>query len=277
VARYGFLRTAGPYGHAIIAGMIFAIGYGLNRWLKSGGYWSGNLPLVPISKTRFCQICLIVGSLMTLSRGPWLGAAAGALVVYLGRARNRKQTIAVTILAVLLFGIPLYQAAKSYVWIERGQATSEMQDTAAYRHELIEKYIVIVEERPLWGWGRNNFPQVKGMSSVDNHYLLLALTYGEYVLAFFVAILLWTVIRLVVFCRMHHGAVFPGSIALTLLGCLVTVAVSITTVALFWQSVQLFFLAVGLGEAVTFARMQEEPHGAVEKAAFAFQFTRVMA
>jgi len=174
-------------------------------------------------------------------------------------------------------GFPIYQAAKSYVWIERGQATNEMQDTAAYRHELLEKYIVIVAERPVWGWGRNQFPQVKGMSSVDNHYLLLALIHGECVLALFVAILVCTIIRLAAFCKLHRGRVFPGSLALTLLGCLVTIAVSITTVALWCQAVQLFFLVTGLSEAVMSARTQEQPRCEIQRPSLPFQFRRVMA
>jgi hypothetical protein len=277
VARYGFLRTAGPYGHAIVAGLIFALGYRLNRWLGWGGYWSGKVPFLPISKTRFCQICLVTGSLMTLSRGPWLGAVLAALVVYFGRARNRTQTITIAAFAILLVGMPLYQAAKSYVWIERGQATSEMQDTAAYRHELIEKYIVIVEERPIWGWGRNQFPTVNGMRSVDNHYLLLALTYGEYVLALFVAFQLWTIFRLAIFCKYHRGTSFPGSLALSLLGCLVAVSVSVTTVALFWQAIQLFFLAAGLSEAVMLGQFLEDTGSLTQESILAFQFKRVMA
>jgi hypothetical protein len=277
IARYGFLRPAGPFGHAITDAMILAIGYRMLKWLKWEGYWSGNLPLVPIDKIRFCQIWLIVGSVMTMSRGPWLGAGVGALVVFLGRARHRTQTLVVTGFIILLVGIPTVQVAKSYVWVERNEAASVMEESAAYRHELIQRYISIVEERPVWGWGRNNFPTVNGMQSIDNHYLLLALTYGEYALFLFVAILLCTMIRLILFCRAHHGSVYPGSIGLTLLGCIVTITVSITTVALLWQAVQLLFLITGWSEAVTLRQTREKLHAAVEKLTLPFQFRRVMA
>jgi len=248
--RYSFLRTAGPYGHAIIAGIIFAIAYRLNYWIDRGGYWRTKLPYLPISRTRFCKLWLIAGSIMTLSRGPWLGAGIGALVVGLGRVRNRKQTIAMVTLAILFVGIPLFQATKSYVWVERDQATSQMEETAAYRHELIQKYMVIFEERPVWGWGRNNFPAVDGLTSVDNHYLLLALTSGEYALGLFVAILVWMMGRLTIFCIAHHGTAFPGSIALTFLGIYVTIVISIATVWLGAQTTQLLFLLSGWSEAL---------------------------
>jgi hypothetical protein len=254
VARYGFLRPAGPYGHAILAGLMFAVGYRLTRWLEWGGYWPGNVSALPVSKVRFCQFCLIAGSVMTLSRGPWLAAGIAALVVGLGRARNRRHAIVVTALLILVVGIPFFQMARSYIWVERSQATSEMEETAAYRHELIERYIAIVEERPVWGWGRNNFPTIDGMRSVDNHYLLLALTYGEFVLALFVVIILSEMTRLTRFCASHHGSAFPGSIALTFLGIYFVVVVSIGTVWLGGQTVQLFFLILGWGEGLVLTR-----------------------
>ena len=33
--RYGLARTAGPFGHAILAGIVFLIGFLLQRWLQS--------------------------------------------------------------------------------------------------------------------------------------------------------------------------------------------------------------------------------------------------
>jgi hypothetical protein len=277
IARYGFLRPAGPYGHAIVAGIIFAIGLRLIQWLRWGDYWPGSVPLLPVSKVRFCQLWLVAGLLMTLSRGPWLGAAVGALVVWVGRARNRKRAIVITALVILLAGIPAVQAFKSYVWVQRDEAVSMMEESAAYRHELIEKYITIVQEHPMWGWGRHNFPTVDSMSSIDNHYLLVALTYGEPVLALFVLLLLWIMIRLVLFCRLRHGLIFPGSIALTFLGIYVLITISIGTVWLGAQTVQLLFLISGWSEAlilapVVMSHTQEEPIAA----SHAFKFRRVL-
>jgi hypothetical protein len=274
--RYGVLRPSGPYGHSIIAGLIFAIGYRFTQWLKSGNYWPGTLPVFRISKIRFCGVGLILGSLLTLSRGPWLGAGIAAVVVGIGGARSRKRAIATAVLLMVLVGIPSFQFAKSYVWIEPGQGASEMQESAAYRHALIQKYIVIVQERPMWGWGRNGFPTIDGMVSVDNYYLLLALTSGELVFALFVAILVWIIIRLVAFCHAHHGSVFPGSIALALLGSIIIIALSTTTVALYWQAVQLFFLIVGWSESILLRRVQEKPYRVPEEASPSFQLARVM-
>jgi O-Antigen ligase len=248
--RYGYLRTAGPFSHAILAGIMFGIGFRLVRWLKWGGYWRETFALLPISKASLCQFALIVGSVMTLSRGPWIGTGVGAIVVAFGRVRSRKRAITIAVLGVLFIGIPLFQAGKSYMWVERAQATSVMEETAAYRHELIEKYIEIVEEHPIWGWGRNNFPIVSGMFSIDNHYLLLALISGEPVLALFVAILLWVLCRLTIFCASNHGSTYPGSIAITFLGIYIVIIISIITVWLGAQTAQMLFLVSGWTEAL---------------------------
>jgi hypothetical protein len=60
-------------------------------------------------------------------------------------------------------------------------------------------YIPVVEERPTWGWGRNGFPVMEGMSSIDNTYLLTALTFGVYALILQVVLFVWLPIRLAIF------------------------------------------------------------------------------
>ena len=212
-----------------------------------------------------------------MSRGPWLGAGVGALVVFLGRARNRTKALVVTALVILSSRVSLRCSSPNRTFGSNGtKPASVMEESAAYRHELLQRYIAIVEESPVWGWGRNNFPTVNGMKSIDNQYLLLALTYGEYALALFAAIIVCTMVRLVGFCRTHQGSAFPGSIALTLLGCFVTIAVTITTVALLWQAVQLLFLTTGWSEAVALGRTQEQPLEVVEKPSSPLLFKRVM-
>jgi O-antigen ligase/polysaccharide polymerase Wzy-like membrane protein len=278
VGRYGFLRIAGPYGHAIIAGVMLATGYRLVRWLEWSGEWRGRFRFIPLSKPRVIRLLLIGASVMTLSRGPWLGAIVAAAIVTLGRARNRRSAIIVSACALLFLGLPLWQASKSYVWVERSQAADEMEETAAYRHELIERYIVIVQERPSLGWGRNAFPIVNGMSSVDNNYLLLALTHGEYALAVFVAILVWIPARLLSFCARRSRDDPAGLIGLTSLGCFVTIAVSISTVAMMWQLIPIFFLLAGSSEGLLLGWDRDEAREVTAEPVFGFalRFRRVM-
>ena len=275
--RYGFLRPAGPYGHAITAATIFAVGYRLSRWPDWVPHGQDGMHFLGIGAKRFCRAWLVLGAFMTLSRGPWLGAALGAIVVWLGRARNRKRAMVIFTVLILLVGIPLFEAAKSYVWIERAQAgaSGSMQETAAYRHELLEKYIAVVEERPDWGWGRSAFPAIDGLRSVDNNFLLLALSYGEYALGVFVLMLLWLMGRQAGVCRAHDSTTFQGAVALTSLACVVIITVSITTTALLWTSVQILFLTAGWGEAIA-SRQPLRVLEKVQRSSLGLRFSRVM-
>jgi O-Antigen ligase len=246
--RMGFNRTFGPYVHPILAGIVFGIAFWLCRWLHWGKYWPDRLPYLPLSWTRACNLWIIAGSVMTLSRGPWMGVGVAALVILIGRSRKRMQTIVVVTFLVVTIGDPIYQAASSYV--SSPQAASEMQSAAAYRHQMNQEYIAIIEERPAWGWGRNNHPIVDGMASIDNDYLLVALDCGLYALTLFLLMLVWITSRLVLFCSSHHGLTFPGSIALIFLGIYVLLIVSIATVYLGGQTFQLLYLLSGWNEAL---------------------------
>jgi hypothetical protein len=116
------------------------------------------------------------------------------------------------------------------------------------------------------------------LNSVDNHYLLLALTYGKYVLALFVVLLVWMVTRLVLFCISHPGRIFPGSMALMFLGIYIVVIISIATVWLGAQTPQLLFLITGWSEALILApalRSIAESRVSVREAPLRFE--RVMA
>ena len=185
--RYGLPRIAGPYGHAILAGMILVAGYRITRWLDWSGNWPGNVPFLPISKVRFCELWIVAAIVMTLCRGPWLGAGVAAVAVALGMARNRKRAIALVAVVFMLSSMPVYYAVKSYVSVSREAAATQSQETAAYRREILETYVAVVENRPTLGYGRD-FPRDGGMNSIDNYYLLLALTHGVYALLAFVTL-----------------------------------------------------------------------------------------
>ncbi len=204
--RAGFMRTQGPYGHAITLGMMMAIGFRVARWLEWNGVWSDRLSFLQISKIRFCELGIVAGSVMSLSVGPWVGAACGAVIVSICRSHNRKRTIVSLILLMALIGPPTYRAFKAYVSVDR-LAGHGLQEDAAYRNEMIPLYIPIVEERATWGWGRaggaegggGGFPKLNGMWSIDNAYLLTALTFGVYALGVMVALFVWPPIRLAIF------------------------------------------------------------------------------
>ena len=248
--RYGVARVAGPYSHAILAGIVMALAYRLARWLQWGGHWQrrfAHLPWLPWSKAQVIAATLLIGSAMTIARGPWLGALIGAAPAMVGRARNRRRLLGIAA-ALLLAGVPLgWVGMNAYLEVAPGAEMTMSQESALYRKVLIEKYVDIAIEHAALGWGRITWPKVPGMSSIDNYFLLLALMHGVVALALLVALFLWQGARL-----MARGMVEPrgaNSLAFTFVGMLLVVLVSVVTVYLGEQVLPILFLIFGWSEA----------------------------
>jgi hypothetical protein len=73
--RWRFARIAGPYGHSILCGLLFVIGYRIQRWLEWHHCWEKRFRSLPLSvdKGLVLRIVLIAGALMSMVRGPWIG------------------------------------------------------------------------------------------------------------------------------------------------------------------------------------------------------------
>jgi hypothetical protein len=275
--RYGFARIAGPYGHAILAGVIFAMAYRIQRWLQWNGYWKGRLKWLPMDAGRFITYAVGAGSVMTLCRGPWIGAFLGMVAILVGRAANRKRVLTITLVLAVVIGVPAYLAFKSYVSVGRAGAKSVSQETAAYRKELLDKYIEIAEQHAAFGWGRNGWPRIDGMSSIDNYYLLLSLMHGITALALLLAIFIWMIARLGRLGFAHPWSSPVGSLAFSLLGAYLAMMVSIATVYLGMQAVQVLFLLTGWAEGVLLGRGAREAQSGTEAAVVQpARFKRVM-
>jgi hypothetical protein len=262
--RYGFARISGPWTHPILAGIILAFAYRTARWLEWTGEWHGSVPVLghipflSMSKARFCEIAVVVGSLMTISRGPWLGAGMAAVIMMLIRVRHRTYVTLLAFFAALIVAVPIYYASSSYVSLDRFDGQNEAQESAAYRREMIEQYIVVAEERPQWGWGASEtgqglYPRVENMDSIDNHYLLMALISGMYSLAAMVLILLWVPARLLGFGLRNVRDDPATSLAVTLLGSFILFAIAISTSWLGAQTQPLLFIIAGWSEALLLA------------------------
>lgn len=191
--RWGFARVAGPYGHAILAGVMLITVYRIQRWLEWSQQWEPrfrNGSGLPVSKARMITIGLVLGVLMTMVRGPWIAGILAAVLTSIGRAKNRWRAVGIIGAAMVVIGTPTVIAFKSYVSVGRERATSVAQESAAYRKELMDKYIDIALERSIWSWGRTTWPKIPGMPSIDNYYLLLALMHGVLALGFLLLIFL---------------------------------------------------------------------------------------
>jgi hypothetical protein len=248
--RHGFARVAGPYSHAILAGIMVVMAYRLQRWLQWGRHWEPRfslLPALPWSKAAVISLVLAVGAAMTIARGPILGALLGATVIMIGSSRRRRQLLPAAILAFVVLAPLGYLALMAYLDIEPGAAMTMSQESALYRKVMIERYIDIAIEHTALGWGRNTWPKLPGMASIDNYFLLLSLMHGLLATGLLLFLFLWQGVRL-----FRRGMVEPhdsNSLALTFAGILLAVFVTLGTVYLGEQVMPMLFVILGWSEA----------------------------
>jgi hypothetical protein len=260
VSRGGFKRVEGPYGHAIALGWMMAFGFRIARWLEWNGVWRDRMRFLPISKIRFCEFWIAAGSIMSLSLGPWLGAACGAVVVSVFRAHNRKRAVVSLVLLIAFVGAPIYGRFNAYVSVDprvAHKSGDQLQEDAAYRTKLIPLYTPLVEERPTWGWGRNGVPALEGMKSIDNDYLLVALTFGLYALYLRVALFVWPAIRSGIFSLPLSHSDSRALAAFCIIGICVINVVIARTVSAGGAPLLFVFIITGWSSALLDAKSPE--------------------
>jgi hypothetical protein len=228
------------------------VAFRIQRWLEWSQAWAPKpriAPWLPISQARLITLVLVAGVIMTMVRGPWIGAILAALVVLIGRSPQRGLAIAGIVAGGLLIGIPGGMWFYDYVSVGRAGALTVAQETAAYRWELLTEYGAISREQFWFGWGLTTWPKVPGMESIDNYYLLLLLMHGMLGLGFFLAIIGSMLFRL-----LRRGLSEPlaapagSSLAFTLASVYVVFIISVATVYLGLQAVPLLFLITGWAE-----------------------------
>lgn len=247
--RWGFARVAGPYGHAILAGTILVIGFRIQRWLEWSGAWEPRFRSIAWPKARVITFGLVGGILMTMVRGPWIGAQLAAGISMIGRAKNRWLAVSTVAGVLVVVGIPVGTVFYRYASVGRANAKTVAQESAAYRKELIDKYVGVALERSVLGWGRNTWPKVDGMPSIDNYYLLLAIMHGVPALICLLGIILITPMRLFFF-EMKEPPPQPrgSSLGFTLIAIYTAIGWTIATVYLGAQLMPLLFVITGWAE-----------------------------
>ncbi len=255
--RYGFARTAGPYGHAILAGIVFMIGFHLQRWLERSGAWEARFKRInfgSLSKGRTLSIAMLAGIAMTMVRGPQIGAVLGSVVAAIGSTPNPKKRAGVVLAILIAVGIPAGIAMYSYASVGRAAAQTASQESAAYRKELIDKYVDIAEEHAMFGWGRNGWPKILGMPSIDNYYLLLALMHGIPATALLLTILFLMMARLLR-NGLRAGGLKPigSSLSFRLAGIYAGFAFAVLTVYMGDNVIPIFFTLTGFADGYLMA------------------------
>ncbi len=280
--RYGLARVAGPYGHAILAGVVFMFAIRLQSWLEASNLWERDLKylrLEKFTKARILTCWTILGLVLTWVRGPQIGTFLAWLFSLIGRGANPKRRGWLVLAGLVLVGIPIAVSFYSYASVGRAHAKTDSQETAAYRKELIDKYVEIAEQHAWLGWGRNGWPKVSGMPSIDNYYLLLALQHGVGATTLLFLILVVHSTRLYRNGMKSAPMKPPGSsLSFTLFGLFIGFAFSIATVFMGDTLVPLFFMMVGFTEGYLLAGgdRQTASRSKIVVAIRPFQFQRTI-
>jgi len=280
--RWGFQRVAGPYGHAIFAGMMFSVGLLLQLWLIGTKSWEGSKALRFFRTSRRAKVvtaAICIGLFTTQSRGPWIGCAFGLIIASIGLAKNRRRAASVAItglvaaLLVTTFAVDKYTSDQQYTY---GAGGDQDQQNAAYRRNLIPTYMPLIAQGGIWGWGT---PQIQfhgawgyttNQLSIDNEYILIAMAQGYLGLVLFVLILAVSMIRLARLCatfRNRQDIMF----AYCMLGTLLSVAFTLTTVSLGEPVLQLAFMFLGWTQSLRPTGNEQESLAPVATGRFAFK------
>jgi hypothetical protein len=257
--RWGLARTAGTFEHPILAAIMVIAVYRLHRWLCWVGAWdvsqAGLLGKIEALMRRFpfsfqmqISIVLIVMALLTLSRGPWIGGLAGAVLAAVGNAKNKRKAL---VMVALLFGIGALAgklALDAYVTPKIGEALSGEAKTMLYRAEMIEQYKAFLLEKLWTGWGLTTVPKIRGMESVDNAFFLMALQHGVIAPVIFVLIFAYAIISQIKFGLKAPVGEHP--MGFTFAGIYLMCFIAFSTVYMGAQTEPLIFLMLGWGENI---------------------------
>ena len=257
--RWGIARTAGTFEHPILACIMIIAVYRMHRWLSWQGVWDQvqtdwlgwlqkQSKRLPIAFKYQISIVLIMMALMTISRGPWIGGFAGAVLVMVGNAKNRKQWLMIVLALFLLGAVAGQIALDAYITPKEGEILSGEAQTMLYRKVMIEQYKGFLFEKMWTGWGLTTVPTIRGMESVDNAFFLMALQHGVLAPALFAIIFLYAIVTQVKFgLRAPPG---EPPIGFTFSGIYLTCFIAFTTVYMGAQTEPMLFLLLGWGEAI---------------------------
>jgi hypothetical protein len=273
--RWGFGRIAGPFAHAILAGMMFLMGLVYFFWLRRFAPGWGVRRLVeglPLTVRGGMLAAIAAGLLMTQSRGPWLGMALSLLLIFLMQRFSVVKAAAIFVALTAVLSAAGYYYGKQYTNLEPSQSSKEEQQSAIYRRDLLRNYRPIVMARKAFGWGITTYPTMAGQQSIDNEYLMLAVTQGFTGLGLFLAIVAGSAGRLLWLAARPMAAEDKG-LVIAHLAVLIGLMTAVATVYLGEQALLLFFLIVGWVQGMNPARAGVGVGGGLVEQ---FKFRRVL-
>jgi O-Antigen ligase len=250
--RDGHVRVQGTFSHAILAAMVFAIVFMLNCTLAYF-YKRDKSRLEPIicklERYHVPAILLLLCLWLTQSRGPQLGAVVGYSILQIPRFRHLKVAAFVLALLLMIAGSVVYSYFDEYTSVTNDGTLSEAQTSAIYRRDLLKNYEPVAEKGGWLGWGGLNVPEAGGQHSIDNAYLVIELAQGKFGLYLFLLIVA-EALGTTVYRAFTFRSPESRFLAFTLLGAIIGLFQSLTTVYLGGSVAPIFWLLLGWSQSV---------------------------
>lgn len=253
-------------GYTMMIALIFSMG--LARQLAAR--W----------QALFSMLVLAAGLFAALSRGPWVGAAAGIVTAMALGPGGLKRLVALVVLGAMGFGVLLLTPyADDFIDLLPFVGTVE-PGSVEYRQRLFDVSMIVFWESPIFGVpdfllhpAMQVMRQGQGIIDIVNTYIGVALSSGAVGLGLFVAPFLW--IGLLLWRSLRKPACRDEELqplGRSLLGALVGVAVTIATVSSITVIPVFYWMLLAL--CVTFVRqadaasVKDKSHAAVRAATY---------
>lgn len=265
--RYGIARAAGTFEHPILACIMIIAVYRLHRWLTWQGVWGQpqegwlgkiqkHAARLPFSFSLQISSALILMAIMTISRGPWIGGLAGAVLVMVGNTKNRKAWLAIVFVGFLMGGLLGQMALDAYVTPKVGEMLSDEAQTMLYRKVMVEKYKSFLMDKFWTGWGLTTVPTIQGMESIDNAFFLMALQHGVLAPTLFVIIFVYAIASQIKFGLKAAPGTSP--IGFTFSGIYLMCFLAFASVYMGAQTEPMLFLLLGWGEGIKNRKAEDD-------------------
>ncbi len=248
--RGNALRAYASYGGPIVFGYGMAIATGLYFYLST--------LIIKTTERRKGILILIAGLMVSISRGPWVGALGMLLTFILTGPQAAQRTGRLLILGILaLLLLPVIPGGEKLVNLLPFIGHTDV-DTIDYRQRLFHNGFIVIQQNPLFGSVNalktpEMLSMVQGQGIIDlvNSYLEIAIFYGLVGLSlfggFFMAILIRINRSRQYFSDTPELAMLGRSLLATLIGVLVIIA-TVSTVGVIPT---LYWILAGIGMAYT--------------------------
>jgi hypothetical protein len=274
--RGGRGRMTVSLGGGEIAGLIIALTFALNAWLVFLNRTRAKVDLgkrfTKLQKYHIPGLLLLFYVWLTQSRGPMIALAAGFPILQIPRFKNTKVGLGLVAVLLGLGALGAQQYFSRYTDVKDASALSEQQASAVYRREMNIVYQSIAEEGGWLGWS-STAPHVGGMNSIDNHFLLIHLSQGEFGYIMWILIVAESV-RTGVARIWTLKALEDRAFACSILAAFLIIWITLYTVYMGDQMPQITFLLLGWGQSLTAGRTSTTP-AAVPEAQRKFVFRQV--